>query len=185
MAHSNFLLFIFYSKSIRKYITSKITTYIWFVCFRIKLFDRRCANGVSTWRKIVDIWRKRCAMRLDDGHLQLIRYLHVSPHFVTNMALKMMILVKISSLYGIYRSPPISVTNMALHVWTLITFYAKKKRDPNSCSTALLCMQLSWQVWCPCQHKMLILSWRHISHLNPKEKSSIVKFFTGGPQKCV
>ena len=27
-------------------------------------FDRRCANRISTWRKIIDVWRKRCAMRL-------------------------------------------------------------------------------------------------------------------------
>ena len=27
-------------------------------------FDRRCANRISTWRKISDVWRKRCAMRL-------------------------------------------------------------------------------------------------------------------------
>ena len=27
-------------------------------------FDRRCANRISTWRKISDVWRKRCAIRL-------------------------------------------------------------------------------------------------------------------------
>ena len=27
-------------------------------------FDRRCANGISTWRKIIDVWRKQGAMRL-------------------------------------------------------------------------------------------------------------------------
>ena len=27
-------------------------------------FDRRCANRISTWQKISDVWRKRCAMRL-------------------------------------------------------------------------------------------------------------------------
>ena len=27
-------------------------------------FDRRCVNRISTWRKIIDVWRKRCAMRL-------------------------------------------------------------------------------------------------------------------------
>ena len=26
-------------------------------------FDHRCANRISTWRKIIDVWRKRCAMR--------------------------------------------------------------------------------------------------------------------------
>ena len=27
-------------------------------------FDRRCANGISTWRKIIDVWRKEGAMRV-------------------------------------------------------------------------------------------------------------------------
>jgi len=32
--------------------------------FKLVHFDRGCVNRISTWRKIIDIWRKRCTMRL-------------------------------------------------------------------------------------------------------------------------